>query len=86
MGRSIQVKVDMALEMNAAAEIGAGREPNRAAARFGARLDGMVDGRRVEGLSVAGRAMAPDIEFVGCRIALRVPDEHPEQRPVQDAA
>src|SRR5258708_2288466 len=56
----VQMQIDPAFEMDAAAKVGAGRDENRAATRPGASLDGLVNGRAIQRLAVAKRTKSAD--------------------------
>ena len=66
----IEVERDVALEMDGVAEVIAGGEQHRTAARRVGRFNGLVDGRRVERLAVARGAKRPHVEEARAR---RVP-------------
>ena len=57
----VDEEVDIALEADAAAEVGAGRQADGAAAGERGRVDGAIDGGAVKFLPIADRAEIADI-------------------------
>src|ERR1017187_7454337 len=68
----VYVQVDVVGEMDAAAQISAGRNPDRAAAGLCRRADGSVYGRIIQSDALARRTVIAGIEesFTGNRICL----------------
>ena len=69
-----KIEIDIRLEANGEAEVGAFREDERASTSCGYRFNGLVDGRRVHGFSIAGGAEGADVEdrFSGVRVGLGI--------------
>src|SRR5262249_14909163 len=55
----IQVERDIALQMNRKAQVRSGRKPHGSPAGRGSSIDGLVDGGRVQVLSIALRTEGP---------------------------
>ena len=60
-GAGVNQKMDVALEADGAAQVSPGRQNDRAAARRGAGLNRLIDGRAVQRLAVADGAEGADI-------------------------
>ena len=61
-GTFVEIDLDIALQMDGVAGIGAGGQKDRAATSCRRRIDGAVDGRSVDGFAVTFGAVIADIE------------------------
>ena len=63
-GPGIEIEVEVAPEMNAAAEVGAGGQVDRAATGLFACIDGGVNGGAIKGLAVAEGTVVPELDQI----------------------
>ncbi len=60
----VNQQMNVALQMNRAAQIRSRRHQHRAATSLGGGMDGLVNGRAVKGFAVAHGAEAADVEII----------------------